>query len=88
MLRSILLFLLAAAIAGILPASAQEEARRIPVDEARKALTEGTAVLVDVRAAEAYKAEHAKGALSIPLDEIAARAGELPKDKLIITYCT
>lgn len=88
MLRSILLFLLAAAIAGILPASAQEEARRIPVDEARKALTEGTAVLVDVRGAEAYQAGHAKGALSIPLDELAARAGELPKDKLIITYCT
>jgi 3-mercaptopyruvate sulfurtransferase SseA len=87
MFRSILL-LLALAIAGVLPAGAQEEARRITVDEARKALTEGTAVLVDVRAAEAYQSEHAKGALSIPLDDVAARAGELPKDKLIITYCT
>lgn len=88
MLRSILLSLLALAIAGVLPASAQEEARRISVDEARKALTEGTAVLVDVRAAEAYQAGHAKGAVSIPLNEVAARAGELPNDKLIITYCT
>lgn len=87
MLRSILL-LLALAIAGVLPASSQEEARRIPVEEARKALTEGTAVLVDVRAAEAYRAEHAKGAISLPFNEVAARAGELPKDKLIITYCT
>jgi rhodanese-related sulfurtransferase len=90
MLRSILLSLLALVLAGALSASAQEqaEARRIPVDEAQKALAKGTAVLVDVRAAEAYQAEHAKGALSIPLDQVAARAGELPKDKLIITYCT
>lgn len=88
MIRSVLLPLLALAIAGVLPAGAQEEARRIPVDEARKALAQGTAVLVDVRAAEVYQAEHAKGALSIPLTEIAARAEELPKDKLIITYCT
>lgn len=88
MLRSVLLFLLALAIAGVLPASTQEEARRITPDEARKALAEGTAVLVDVRPAGAYQAEHAKGALSIPLTEVAARAGELPKDKLIITYCT
>jgi rhodanese-related sulfurtransferase len=86
--RSLLPFLLALAIAGTLPAGAQEEARRIPAAEAQKALAQGTAVLVDVRAAEAYQAEHAKGALSIPLAEVAARAGELPKDKLVITYCT
>ena len=37
---------------------------------------------------QAYQAEHAKGALSIPLYEVHGRANELPKDKQIITYCT
>src|SRR5262249_50254382 len=66
----------------------QETARRISVDEARQALAKGEAVLVDVRNKEAYEASHAQGALSIPLADVGARAGELPKNKLIITYCT
>lgn len=70
------------------PAPRPVEARRITATEAREAVAKGTAVLVDVRGAEAYAAEHAKGALSIPLHEVTARASELPKDKLIITYCT
>lgn len=70
------------------PAPRLAEARRIPATEALEALAKGTAVLVDVRGAESYASEHAKGALSIPVHEIAARASELPKDKLIITYCT
>jgi Rhodanese-like domain len=65
-----------------------ESARRIGAAEAREALAKGTAVLVDVRAKESYDAEHAQGAILIPLGDIPARAGELPKDKLIITYCT
>ena len=69
-------------------AATQETARRIKVDEARQALDQGKAVLVDVRNKEAYEASHAQGAISIPLTDIGARAGELPKDKLIITYCT
>jgi 3-mercaptopyruvate sulfurtransferase SseA len=70
------------------PADSQESARRIGAAEARQALAKGEAVLVDVRPKEAYDAEHAKGAIVIPLGEVTARAGELPKDKLIITYCT
>ncbi len=65
-----------------------EDARRIKAADARQALANNEAVLVDVRPKEAYDAEHAKGALLIPLNDVAARAGELPKDKLIITYCT
>lgn len=70
------------------PAPRPPDARRITATEAREAVAKGTAVLVDVRGAESHGAEHAKGALSIPVNEIAARASELPKDKLIITYCT
>ena len=80
---------LAAAPAGKPQAAATEEtARRISVAEARQALDKGTAVLVDVRSKEAYEASHAQGALSIPLANVGDRAGELPKNKLIITYCT
>jgi len=72
------------------PAAAATEAtaRRIPAAEAREALAKGKAVLVDVRSKQEYDARHAQGALSIPLPEIDARAGELPKDKLVVTYCT
>jgi rhodanese-related sulfurtransferase len=89
MVRSALLSLLVLALAWTAPSgAAQDEAKRISVAEAKEALAKGTAVLVDVRGSEAYRAEHAKGALSIPLSEVAGRAGELPNDKLIITYCT
>jgi 3-mercaptopyruvate sulfurtransferase SseA len=69
-------------------APTQETARRIPVTEARQALAKGQAVLVDVRPKESYDASHAQGAISIPLSDLGSRAGELPKDKLVITYCT
>ena len=66
----------------------QETAPRISAAEARQALAKGEAVLVDVRPKESYDTSHAQGALSIPLSDIGSRAGELPKNKLIITYCT
>ena len=79
----------AAAPAEKTPAAATEEtARRIKVDEARQALAQGKAVLVDVRNKEAYDGSHAQGAISLPLSDLGSRAGELPKDKLVITYCT
>jgi rhodanese-related sulfurtransferase len=31
---------------------------------------------------------HAQGAWHIPTEELAARLSQLPKNKLIITYCT
>ncbi len=64
------------------------DARRISGEEARQAVAKGEAVLVDVRGKGAYDAEHAKGAVSLPLSDVPSRASELPKDKLIITYCT
>ncbi|HEX4960274.1 MAG TPA: rhodanese-like domain-containing protein [Thermoanaerobaculia bacterium] len=69
-------------------APTQETARRISVAEARQALAKGEAVLVDVRPKESYDASHAQGAISLPLSDLGSRAGELPKDKLVITYCT
>jgi hypothetical protein len=70
------------------PAAAATEARRISAEEVRQALAKGKAVLVDVRSKDSYDASHAQGAVSIPLAEIESRAGELPKNKLVVTYCT
>jgi predicted sulfurtransferase len=79
----------AAAASAAAPAPpAAAEARRISAEEVRQALAKGKAVLVDVRSKDSYDASHAQGALSIPLGEIESRAGELPKDKLVVTYCT
>jgi 3-mercaptopyruvate sulfurtransferase SseA len=69
-------------------APATETARRISAAEARQALAKGKAVLVDVRPQASYEASHAQGAISLPLSDLDSRAGELPKDKLVITYCT
>jgi hypothetical protein len=62
--------------------------RRITVEELRLALEKGTAIVVDVRGEDSYKAGHIKGALWIPSNEIAGRTKELPKNKLIVTYCS
>ncbi len=45
------------------------------------------AVVVDVRPTEEYAAAHIRGAVSIPLDELARRLRELPRTKLIVAYC-
>src|SRR5215203_2675064 len=70
------------------PADPLAAARRISGAEAVQAVAKGEAVLVDVRPTESYDIEHAKGAISLPTWELPSRAGELPKDKLVITYCT
>lgn len=71
-----------------LPAASGDGVRRVTPDEVRDLLQKGKAVLVDVRAEASYKAGHVKGALLIPLGDIEARARELPKDKMIVTYCS
>jgi Rhodanese-like domain len=77
----------AASIASRAQASA-EEAPRIKPEEVRELLKKGKAVLVDVRGEASYKAGHIKGALNIPYADIRDRAKELPRDKMIVTYCS
>lgn len=48
---------------------------------------EGAVTVLDVRPAEEYKAGHIVGAVSIPLKELEARLGELPRDQEIVAYC-
>ncbi|HKR00605.1 MAG TPA: rhodanese-like domain-containing protein [Pyrinomonadaceae bacterium] len=65
----------------------EDGVRRITIKEARAALEKNEAVMVDVRGSVEYKLGHIKGALSVPLGLIVQQSNELPRDKLIITYC-
>jgi hypothetical protein len=64
------------------------DAPRVELEDALAAHEAGSAVFVDVRPANAYAASHITGALSIPLNEVAARLDELDPGARIITYCT
>jgi hypothetical protein len=68
----------------------EAEVPRISVQDAKAAVDNGLAVIVDVRDARAYENEHIAGALSILLGEVETNAAGLPLDKeqWIITYCT
>ena len=61
---------------------------RISLDEARRKLDSGEAILVDVRTKESYDSSHAQGALSIPETEVDSRLNEIPHDGDVILYCT
>lgn len=52
-------------------------------------IKEGGVVLLDVRTAGEYNGGHMKGAIHIPVQELAARADELKKhaDREIVCYC-
>ena len=59
----------------------------IGVEEARRKLDAGEAVLVDVREADEWRAGHVAGTIHIPLGELAGRIGELPRDREVLLLC-
>ena len=61
---------------------------RISLEETQTMLEQGQAILIDVRSRDSFEKSHAKGAISIPEEEMGARLDELPRDKEIILYCT
>jgi 3-mercaptopyruvate sulfurtransferase SseA len=64
-----------------------ESARRIDQKEAIELVKKHKAVFVDVRAKESYEQGHIKGAMNIPLGEVISRLKEVPRGRMIITYC-
>ncbi|MGH9959884.1 MAG: redoxin family protein [Pyrinomonadaceae bacterium] len=65
-----------------------DSGRRISPEDLHSAVTKGEAVILDVRPEAQYKSGHIKGTLWIPDNEISTRFNELPRDKLIATYCS
>ena len=70
------------------PVSRPVEAARISLEEAKKEYDAGTAVMIDVRAADVYNAERIKGAISMPYETLDASISKLPKGKKLIVYCS
>lgn len=44
-------------------------------------------LLLDVRQPEEYQGEHITGAVNIPVQALAERLGEVPKDRPVVFYC-
>ena len=55
--------------------------------ELMRRLDAGDVVVIDVRPASEYRAGHVAGARSVPIDELARHANELPNDTGIVAYC-
>lgn len=70
------------------PIADLESVPRISVEDLKDAMNSGSVAVVDVRNEESWEAGHIPGAKHIPIGEIAARSGELPRGRMIVTYCT
>lgn len=70
------------------PSAFLPEITRVSAAEVKAKLDKGTnIVIVDARAGEAYQQTRIAGAISIPLEDIPRRHGELRRYDEIITYC-
>ncbi len=67
--------------------SRQHEFEQVSAEELRERLQNGEVILLDVRPRVEYEAGHLPGALSMPLEELAERLGELPRDLPVVAYC-
>jgi 3-mercaptopyruvate sulfurtransferase SseA len=63
-------------------------ARRVTIDEMETMVKNGQAVIIDVRNQASYDLGHIPGSKLIPAGEILNHLNELPRDKMIITYCS
>ena len=65
-----------------------DNARRITAEELHKLWQKNEVLIVDTRNEPSFKQGHIKGAILIPSNDFPARADELPKNRMIVTYCT
>lgn len=62
--------------------------RRVTVTELNDMLANNQAYVIDVRTQASFDAGHIRGARLIPEAEVKNHSAEMPKDKLIVTYCS
>ena len=70
------------------PAVMADGARRVTVAELKDLLAKNEAIVVDVRNQSSFDIGHIRGARLIPEAEVINHADELPRNKLIVTYCS
>jgi rhodanese-related sulfurtransferase/predicted transcriptional regulator len=56
-------------------------------DQLRKRLRDRDVVVLDVRPQAEYDAGHIRGAISVPVEEMVARLGEIPTGAEVVAYC-
>ena len=64
-----------------------EDTAAVDTDELLRRLASGDVVILDVRPGAEFAAGHLPGAIHIPLEELAERIGELPRDHEVVAYC-
>jgi DNA-binding transcriptional ArsR family regulator len=64
-----------------------EDTAAVDTDELLRRLASGDVVILDVRPGTEFAAGHLPGAIHIPLEELAGRIGELPRNHEIVAYC-
>lgn len=70
------------------PPPPADNARRITATELHTAWEKKEVLIIDTRPEAAYKDEHIKGSISMPTGTVLARVDELPRNKMIVAYCT
>src|SRR5215475_9530836 len=63
-------------------------ARRVTIPELESLMKNNEVLVLDVRTQAAYDTGHIPGARLIPSGEILNHVNELPRDKMIVTYCS
>ncbi|MGI8312376.1 ArsR/SmtB family transcription factor [Saccharopolyspora hattusasensis] len=64
-----------------------DDAEHVSREELLRRVRLGDVVVLDVRPREEYEAGHIPGAVSIPVEELADKLGEIPADQEIVAYC-
>jgi predicted sulfurtransferase len=70
------------------PSQPSDGARRIGAKDLHALWEKGDVLVIDTRAESAYKDEHIKGSISMPTGTLSGRIDELPRNKMIVAYCT
>ena len=70
------------------PTTYADGARRITTDELDTLMKEGKVYVVDVRSQDSWDMGHIPGSHLIPAQEFYKHVDKLPRDKMIVTYCS
>jgi len=65
----------------------REGLETVPREELLRRARAGDVTVLDVRPSEEFAAGHIAGALSVPIGELEARLGELPRRREVVAYC-
>src|SRR3990167_2455423 len=67
--------------------TSRADAEAVAMGDLLKRARSGSVVILDTRPASEYVTGHIAGAISVPVDELQARLGKLPKNKEYVAYC-